>query len=105
MWRANFYEKNKYGGGIYKVLVSTLWIVLLLGAGYNHMTTGQPQPWALPILLAGFVLFSIAKISMFRQGKWFTFGADTTAGMSGRMAACYLIGYLLMIVGFILSFA
>lgn len=41
----------------------------------------------------GFVLFSLAKFSQFRQGRYFTFGS---AGMSPRNRILYRCGYVLM---------
>ena len=104
MWRAHFYTKSWLGRHVYQPIMATGWVVLLLIAGYNHVSGGEPRPWALPILLLGFLLFSVAKASLFRKGVWMSFGASASQNMSKSMSACYYLGYALMIVGFILSF-
>ena len=43
--------------------------------------------------MVGFVLFSLAKWSLLRQGKLLTFGSSE---MSAGYAVCYKLGYLLM---------
>ena len=103
MWRAHFYEKSPIGD-VYKWIVGTAWIALLCGAAWNHVTEGVRQFWALPILLLGFVLFLVAKISVIRGGTWLSFGATVIEKASRSMKFCYVLGYLLMILGFIFSF-
>ncbi|HBE87749.1 MAG TPA: hypothetical protein DDW67_01215 [Elusimicrobia bacterium] len=45
------------------------------------------------LCVIGFALFSLAKFSQFRQGRYFTFGS---AGMSPRDRILYRCGYALM---------
>ena len=104
MWRAHFCTKSWLGRYVYQPIVATAWVVFLLIAGYKHVSGGEPRPWALPILLLGFLLFSVAKASLFRKGMWISFGASAVENMSKPMSVCYYLGYVLMIVGFILSF-
>lgn len=62
----------------------------------------HPQVFAVAAVLlcaSGFILFSIAKFSLFKAGKYFTFGSSE---MTPRHRVCYRVGYLLMIIaGFI----
>lgn len=54
------------------------------------------------IMLIGFVLFIISKLSVIIKKKWISFG---TRSMSAWMANLYRIGYWLMIFGFLATFA
>ena len=45
------------------------------------------------LCVTGFVLFSIAKYSMFKQGDWLTFGSSK---MTPRNRLLYRTGYMLM---------
>lgn len=52
--------------------------------------------WAAIILaLSGFLMFSMAKVSLFRQGHWVTFGSSP---MTARNRILYRLGYLLVIL-------
>jgi hypothetical protein len=103
MWRSKFYTESTIGS-IYKIFVGTAWIVLLCVAAYNHVQSGEPQILGLSILFIGFILFLIAKISVIKKGKLLTFGASAAENLSKKMAVYYYLGYLFMIVGFIMSF-
>ena len=103
MWRYKFYTKSPIGR-IYKIIVGTAWILLLCGAAYNHIQSGEPQILGLSALFIGFILFLIAKISVIKKGKLITFGASAAENMSKKMVFYYYFGYLFMIVGFIMSF-
>lgn len=101
---ADFYEKGRYGGWLYKLIVAPGWILAVGLLGWVGITTGTPDVAGIPYLVLGFVLCSAAKISQFRRGRWVSFGADMTDGMSWLAACSYLLGYLLMIAGFIIVF-
>lgn len=103
MFRSKFYEESPIGS-IYKIFVGTAWIVLLFLAAYNHVKSGEPQISGLSILFIGFLLFLVAKISVIRKGKLNTFGESAAENISKIRATCYYLGYLFMIVGFIMSF-
>jgi len=104
MWRAHFYEKSWIGKWVYKPMASLLWVGFLLGAAYNHATQGIIQPWALFIVILGFILFLAAKIQVLKSGKLISFGADLTSNQPWQIALPYVAGYILMLTGFILSF-
>ena len=104
MWEQHFYNKSPIGRYFYKPITGILWILLLIIAGYNHVQKGEPQIIGLSILLTGFILFLISKISVIKKGKLLTFGASVVENTSREMAVCYYFGYILMIVGFIMSF-
>lgn len=67
----------------------------------NMLNGHVPNPMALYIIGLGFILFLVAKISVFRKGIMFSFGA---VHMSQGMGNSYRIGYWLMIVGFMGTF-
>ena len=48
---------------------------------------------ALILNIAGFTMFSIAKVSLYKQGHWLTFGSSL---MTPRNRMLYRIGYSLM---------
>lgn len=104
MWRAHFYEKSWIGKWIYKPMATFLWVGFLVAAAYNHVTHGIIQPWALSIICLGFVLFLIAKIQIIKSGKLVSFGADISSNQPWQISLPYIAGYILMIVGFLLSF-
>ncbi|MCU7930967.1 MAG: hypothetical protein KZQ90_09210 [Candidatus Thiodiazotropha sp. (ex Codakia rugifera)] len=104
MWRAHFYEKSLIGKWVYKPMATLLWVGFLLGAAYNHATQGTIQPWALFIVVLGFILFLVAKIQVLKSGKLISFGADLTSNQPWQITLPYAAGYILMLTGFILSF-
>ena len=104
MWRSHFYEKSLIGKWIYKPIATLLWVGFLLSASYNHATQGILQPWALSIIGLGFILFLAAKIQILKGGRLISFGADVSSNQPWHIAWPYVAGYILMIVGFILSF-
>lgn len=68
---------------------------------YFHMNDAKVQVYGSPVLLLGFILFLIAKISVIRKGSYFSFGCDN---MGKKMMWSYFAGYLLMITGCFLTF-
>lgn len=46
------------------------------------------------LCMMGFILFSLAKFSMFKQGRWLTFGSSE---MTPRNRFFYRLGYVLMV--------
>jgi len=46
------------------------------------------------LAIAGFIMFSVAKFSLFRQGRWLTFGGSL---MTRRNRILYGLGYTLII--------
>ena len=54
------------------------------------------------LAILGFGLFATAKIAVIRSGRWISFG---TAPMSQRAANLYRLGYWLIIVGVLTTFA
>lgn len=55
---------------------------------------------SLGLMIAGFVMFSIARVSLYRQGHWLTFGSSL---MTPRNRMLYRWGYRLMICSAIIS--
>lgn len=56
----------------------------------------------LALYLVGFVCFMIAKLSLLRQGIWFSWG---TRLMTPGYARLYRTGYVIMVVGMLLCFS
>ena len=104
MWRRHFYEKSIFGRYVYQPIVGGILLLTLFGTIYQYACRGASRPFAFVIVLAGFGLFVAAKISVIETGKWFSFGASAAERMSKPMAWCYYGGYILMILGFILTF-
>ncbi len=104
MWRAYFYDKSWLGKWIYKPLAGIFWIFLISSHVFNYVTEGKPQILGLLIILAGFILFLTAKISVIRKGKLLSFGPTVIKNVSGEMKICYVLGYIFMIIGLIFSF-
>lgn len=81
-----------------------LWIFILAATALVYITTGEPNLWAIPVLLLGLTMFLVAKISVVKSGHRFTFAASATEHMNLRMKWNYYTGYALMFAGFLLSF-
>jgi len=62
---------------------------------------GVVQLWPLGLSIIGFILFFIAKRSRIKGGTLVSFGAK---GMSNRHSLMYFFGYVLMAVGYGLTF-
>lgn len=69
---------------------------------YFHMKGAKVQLIGVPVLFLGAIAFLVAKISVVRRRMYFTFGCDN---MSTRMMWLYFVGYVLMIVGYIVTFS
>ena len=80
------------------LLIATLGIGAILNIYYGNVT----RPKAFFIVLGGFILFAIGKLSIILKKKKISFG---TKLMSENMANLYRLGYWLMIVGLLATFA
>jgi len=69
---------------------------------FFHMQGATIRPYGSPILFLGAFFFLIAKLSVLKQGHYFTFGCDN---MTNPMMASYVLGYFLMIVGYLITFS
>ena len=85
-----------------KVGITVLVALGFLAAILNIVNGSVPDPRAFGIVLTGFVLFIIGKLSVIAQGRWVSFG---TWPMSESMANVYRLGYWLMAVGILVTFA
>ena len=59
------------------------------------------NPYAFAVCIFGFLLFLISKVSLFKKGIWFSFGAKR---LSENMGNSYRLGYWFMSIGIILTF-
>ncbi|MCW5890363.1 MAG: hypothetical protein KIT14_07395 [bacterium] len=81
-----------------------VWALVAVGFGAAILNIAHgdvSHPGAFWIVLGGFFLFATAKFSMFRKGRWISFG---TATMSENMANVYRLGSWLMAVGILATF-
>jgi len=69
---------------------------------YFHAKNAQVSPVGFIVILLGFILFLIAKISVIKKQHYFTFGCDN---MSKAMMISYFFGYALMIIGYLVTFS
>ncbi len=78
-------------------------IVIAIGVALANVVRGEVRnPPAFGIVLVGFSLFSIAKLSVILRHRFVSFGSGPmTEGMANR----YRAGYWLMIVGILATFA
>jgi hypothetical protein len=60
------------------------------------------KPLAFGIVILGFILFAVAKMTILLQKRWISFGPGL---MTERMATLYRIGYWLMAIGILLTFS
>lgn len=87
-------------------LVGRLFIYVIIGlaalsALYNIGTGRVVRPTAFLVVLAGFVLFFISKLSVISRGRLISYGSKP---MSENMGNLYRTGYWLMIAGLLYTF-
>ena len=76
--------------------------VVILASLVNLVQGYVPNPYCFVIVVFGFTLFAIAKYSVISKGTKFSFG---TADMNQSMKNLYRVGYWLMVVGVVCTFA
>jgi len=82
-----------------------LWIFVFVMGSFavsNAVHGKVAHPSSFFIMLLGFVLFFISKLSVVAKKKFISFG---TRSMTVHMANVYRAGYWLMIFGFLATFA
>jgi len=80
-----------------------LLIVGWIAAAARNVARGTvPVPAAFLLTLVGFLLFAAAKVSVIAHGRWLSVG---TAAMTPAFANAYRLGYWLMLVGVLVTFA
>lgn len=99
-----FYE-SKFARYFYGPLVFIVFYLGVASLAYKYAVSGEPNVLASFLLIPGFIAFLIAKISVIRAGRWFSFGASAADRMSRQMKICYYGEYALMICGFFLAFS
>jgi hypothetical protein len=78
-------------------------VALLIGVAIFNIARGEARhPWAFAIVLLGFVLFVVSKLSVILHRQRISFG---TRLMSTRVANSYRLGYWLMAGGLLVTFA
>jgi len=82
---------------------ATVLLLVLLGlaAATNIFRGDVPHPNAFAVVLFGFGLFLVAKLSVVGWKKWISVGPGL---MSSGMADLYRVGYWFMMVGILLTF-
>ena len=84
-------------------IVSWLTIAALgIGAAVNVYYDNVTHPKAFLVVLVGFILFAIGKLSVILKKQKLSFG---TKLMTENMANLYRLGYWLMIIGLLSTFA
>ena len=76
-------------------------VVVAMMAVVNIGRGEVPHPYAFVVVLFGFALFMIAKLSVVGWKKWVSFGPGL---MSPNMADLYRVGYWFMAVGILATF-
>lgn len=87
---------------ISKSLFTVLLILIAFSALHNIWQQEVHSPSIFALTLVGFAFFAIAKLSVIRKEHWINFG---TQRMTENMANLYRLGYWLIIVGVIGTFA
>lgn len=85
-----------------KAATVLLLILVAIGAVVNIARGEVPHPYAFVVVLFGFSLFLVAKLSVVGRKKWITFGPGL---MRPGMADLYRVGHWFMVVGVLLTFA
>jgi hypothetical protein len=87
---------TKIGATIAFVVLPLVWALLNIRQGQVN------NPAAFGVSLVGFLLFGIAKLLVIRQGRRISFGSKP---MTERIGNLYRLGYWLVIVGILSTFA
>ncbi|MBL6991338.1 MAG: hypothetical protein ISR65_16260 [Bacteriovoracaceae bacterium] len=88
-------------GRIHFGLVIMSLVVIFFGYSYEYSVGKEVVIWGIPVSLIGFGMFLKAKWSVIKQRKFFTIGCHP---MSRTNTYLYVIGWILMIAGYFLSF-
>ncbi len=84
-----------------KVAIVLLVVWMTVGAALNIARGEVRHPVAFFVVLVGFILFLVAKLSVISRKKRISFG---TSKMTENTANAYRVGYWLMIVGILFTF-
>ena len=93
--------KNNEFSSFSKWLVTFALLIPIAFAGKNFIQGDVKHPALFFVIVFGFLLFLIAKLSVIIPKKKVSFGTNL---MSTSMANLYRLGYLLMVLGAILTF-
>lgn len=107
MWRVDFmyfFGNSWEARWIYRPAATLLWIGALAGTAYNYVAYGEVRPWSVPLVAVGFVMMLVAKNRINKLGKLVGFGAELARELPWQDVFTYVVSYLLMICGFVLSF-
>lgn len=84
-------------------LALTSCVLFAAVSAFHNLARGEvPRPSAFVIVLAGFAVFALAKASVIRRGMLVSFG---TQRLSENESNAYRLGYWLMAVGVLVTFA
>lgn len=75
-------------------------LLFIAAAFYFIHSYAIARAFILTLLVTGFVLFLVSKLSVIRSGNFITFGSGL---MSRQYRTLYRIGYILMGIGILLS--
>ncbi|MBI3596313.1 MAG: hypothetical protein HY203_04065 [Nitrospirae bacterium] len=84
-----------------RIAIGLLVIIAIVSAIVNIIRGHVGHPGAFWIIILGFLLFLISKLSVILRKKWICFG---TSLMTESMANVYRFGYWLMVAGILLTF-
>ena len=85
-----------------KVAVVLLLVMGLIVPAVRGLAKGEVQhSWAFWLVIVGFLLFVVAKLSAMYRTQWISVGSHR---MTNNMANLYRLGYWLMAVGTLLTF-
>lgn len=101
MWNNKAFTENELSFFAKAAVIILLVIPVSLISARNIIVGEVANPYAFAICIAGFLLFLISKISLFRKGVLVSFG---TKRLTENMGNFYRLGYWLMAVGLIFTF-
>jgi hypothetical protein len=100
MWNNKAFTENELSR--FGKIAVIFFVILLIFITIQNLTKREvSHPYAFIVILAGFALFLISKLSLFIKGTWINFG---TKNLSENMANLYRLGYWIMAIGLILTF-
>jgi len=104
LWRRKFYTGDSALKAAYELFISFFWIALILSGIFHYAIHGASRPIGGVILVVGAICVIRAKVSIVRKGHLLSFGQGAFSKMTKTMRRTYVIGYLLMAVGYCHAF-
>ena len=100
MFKSNFYEKSILGK-IWMLMVGGAYILVIAAVLEKLLEEYKSYLLGFIFVVSGFLSLFVSKIPLFKKRIFFSFG---TGRMNRKMGCLYILGYMLLILGFLMIF-